>query len=267
MNKNTPDRAIASKLSHPYEGEEFVPAYASEKLHDLFAYWDSRTNQFHTKHGMKWNRSVVHHIQPTYRHDLVGGFYSPDMSLSELTEAVGVVRDAPGPRAKDVRFYVYGAISPHSFQRRNMELETTAHLGAGVRLHAQHYIISRNQLDAFKRAVISRDGEGVILNRPTSPYGPGGSVKIKFWKDVSFPIVDSFEGVGKFKGKLGAVQVKFGDKLFTVGTMAISESARAQYWAVREMLPIMFAHCKYLHVSNDGIPLNASLQAINHEPL
>ena len=62
--------------------------------------------------------------------------------------------------------------------------------------------------------VVNNSGEGLMLHRADAPYRAGRSddmLKLKPWDDVEAVVIEHLAGMGKYKGKLGALLVQLPD--------------------------------------------------------
>lgn len=106
----------------------------------------------------------------------------------------------------------------------------------------------------LRDSMIAEGYEGVMLKNLDAPYNFKRSkdlLKYKFMKDADGVVVDSLEGRGKQKGKLGSLVVDFGGVQTKVGS-GFSDAQRAELWATRETLPGRWVECLYQDMTADG---------------
>ncbi len=88
----------------------------------------------------------------------------------------------------------------------------TCPLRSGARpacLVEQRRLTRASQVDAALRRELSAGGEGVVLRRLDLPYRPGRTaalIKVKGRQDAEAVVVGHVEGIGRLKGRLGALE-------------------------------------------------------------
>ena len=89
----------------------------------------------------------------------------------------------------------------------------------------------------------------------------GQLLKIKFFHHDEAPVVRFVEGEGKAEGCVGAIVFKSARGAeFEIGTMQLSYETRRRLWENRHLSYV--ARYKYVALSTDGVPQNASVEAI-----
>ncbi len=93
---------------------------------------------------------------------------------------------------------------------------------SGLRLAPQFRLADRKSLTAKLEAIVAARGEGLMLHRADSPYRIDRSddlLKLKPLQDAEAQVIGHLPGNGKYRGMLGALQVRRADGLpFRVGT-------------------------------------------------
>jgi DNA ligase-1 len=106
-------------------------------------------------------------------------------------------------------------------------------------------------LATFLKEVQNQNGEGAMLRQPKSLYEEGRSrtlLKVKTFFDDEAIVIQHLPGLGKHKGRLGALQVKWKDVTFKVGTGLIDKE--------RDNPPPVGSKItfRYQELSNKGVP-------------
>lgn len=114
-----------------------------------------------------------------------------------------------------------------------------------------------NISSAIERLAYEKEGyEGVILRSTLCDYHFGRSenlLKIKSFKEVDLPILELFEGKGKYNRTLGGLSFKLNNRTFSVGS-GFTDSQRDLFWAQGLNMLNKIATIKYQDLSAYGIP-------------
>lgn len=102
--------------------------------------------------------------------------------------------------------------------------------------------------------------EGIMIKDPNGIYKwkrvtvkSGEMLKLKPFKSEDIPIMDLYEGNGKYKGKAGGIIVKFKDTCVKVGTgAALTDGFRAELWKNPEKYIGKVAEIKYFEITEAG---------------
>lgn len=250
------------------------PFITSEKLNGIGCRYFPGEG-FFTKHGVRWSRDVLAHIQTPMmpvkgdiKHwveaPVCGELWAPNMSLQEIASAVGVIRDTPGPRAEEVRLYINDlAILGLAFQR----VAQIAHVrGDGLEYMRFEMTRNRAELEAQLDAVRRRGGEGLVLRSMLSQYTGGKTntvLKIKLWKDEEADVIGANEGVGELSGMLGSfiVRLESGATVSVGIGDGLTRAKRIEYWTNRPRR----IRIQYLTTSDTGVPQNPSFLCVEDD--
>ena len=119
-----------------------------------------------------------------------------------------------------------------------------------------HYFLPTDEAIEVAYDAIHQECEGGVLKAPNSPYVNGKSslwVRIKKESTLDVKVVGAFQGVGKYKGKLGAFVCKAPNgKHFNVGT-GYTDAERHYFWFNN---PPEIIEIKFMEFSKHGIPIH-----------
>jgi len=256
----------AAKLMHgtEFNGTPLFPCLVSEKLNGLRCMWHP-LHGFYSKTGKRWNDGVLNHIEPEGDYILDGELYCKGMSLQQIMDEVPVNARAPGANAEAIEFHVFDILTDESALARWERIKTSL-TGRGVTTVQQHHVNRESDYRTHLAYYRAMQCEGMMVKFANARYTPGRKhgnlLKVKFWQTLELPIVSVVEGEGKCAGMVGAFVFKLRGKMFEVGTMQLDYPARMSFFANPYHL---MAKIRYLNLSDDGIPLNASVEAVWEE--
>lgn len=228
---------------------------------------------FFSRDGKRWNYAVLKHISlPTMDYILDGELYCHGMSLQKINSAVGVNRLEPGEDAKKIIFFAFDLVeSKYHALTRMLLLEKIIKesTSVGVAMIPWSICKTRIELDACYKEYLKQQFEGQMLKSVFGSYLPQGTKerstmnlqKRKAFLDAEFSCIDRvISQEGKCAGKLGAlVFVTQKGVRFEVGT-GFTDEEREEYiqpnYDFRRKATI-----KYLNLTDDGRPFNASFVA------
>ncbi len=224
--------------------------WMSEKLDGVRAYWDGRAlisrlgNPFHAP---VW---FLAGLPPT---PLDGELW---IARKAFQRTVGVVRRQDrSDHWKDVSYVIFDApeaAGPFEERlasaREHVERARPGH----ARVLEHSACGGTDHLRAELARVEALGGEGLMLRRPGSPYEVGRSLtllKIKSFRDAEARVVEHLAGLGRHKGRLGALLVELGDGTkFAVGT-GFSDAEREAPPAPGSLIAF-----RYQELSDGGVP-------------
>jgi DNA ligase-1 len=278
MNKDTKDKdpqiAASFMRAAVYNASKFGHVISMPKLNGLRCMYIPGRG-FFSRDGKMWNYAVLKHIRlPTTDYILDGELYCHGMSLQKINSAVGVNRLEPGEDAKKITFFAFDLVeSKYNALTRMLLLDKI--YSDNLRKAAATVVVdweickTRIELDRCYENYISRNYEGQMLKSVFGSYLPQGQKerstmnlqKRKAFLDAEFSCIDRvISQEGKCAGKLGAlVFVTQKGVRFEVGT-GFTDEEREEYiqpnYDFRRKATI-----KYLNLTDDGRPFNASFVA------
>jgi DNA ligase-1 len=237
-------------LAHKWEMDiELAGWWMSEKLDGVRAFWDG--TQFISRLGN------VFHAPDWFIADLPKSPLDGELWGGRKTfqRTVGIVKrhDKP-PEWKTLRYLVFDAPKHGgTFEERLVHMrETVGEKLAYARAHPHEVCRDLPHLKEELARVEALGGEGLMLRKPGSKYEAGRShtlLKVKTFHDAEARVVEHVGGLGKHKGRLGALLVELEDGTrFNVGT-GFSDKEREHPPAVGTVITF-----RYQELSDGGVP-------------
>lgn len=258
---------IARSLMHglPFNGMPMLPALVSEKLNGLRCVYMPGKG-FYSKTGKRWRDGVLDHIVVNSDIPVDGELYCRDMHLQEIVENVGVNNLIAGPRAKDIKLWAFDVIDRKvsAYDRRECLRKIVSRSEYTVVAHTHHLIETQKHFNELVIDARAAGYEGLMVKHVGALYTRGCKgqlLKIKFFHHDEAPVVRFVEGEGKAEGCVGAFVFNSPRGAeFEIGTMQLSYETRRRLWAERGRPYV--ARYKYVALSTDLIPQNASVEAV-----
>ncbi len=249
-------------LAHSWQNEaDLTGWWMSEKLDGVRAYWDGA--RFLSRLGNVYlapDWFVEKLPQTPLDGELWGG-------RGNFQKTVSVVRRQDrGPGWREVSFVVFDApaeLAPFETRQEHVLRVCAPGLAAHVAAHAQVRCESLGHLREELRRVESLGGEGLMMRKPGSLYEVGRShtlLKVKSFKDAEAEVVAHLPGMGKHKGRLGALECILADGTrFSVGT-GLSDAERNAPPPIGSVVTV-----RYQELSTDGVPRFPSYVGVRHD--
>jgi DNA ligase 1 len=224
--------------------------WMSEKLDGVRAYWDGKqfiSRQGNLYHAPDWFVSELPNVP------LDGELW---LGRKAFQRTVGIVRRQDKTDLwKEVKYLIFDAPAlKEPFERRLEFLADTLRQQAltYAALHAHELCKNVEHLREELQRVESLGGEGLMLRQPASLYEVGRSatlLKVKTFKDAEATVIGHQGGVGRHKGRLGALHVQLADGTeFYVGT-GFSDRERESPPAIGSQITF-----RYQELSDGGVP-------------
>jgi len=235
--------------------------WMSEKLDGVRAYWDGK--QFLSRQGN------IYHAPDWFIEGLpavpLDGELWIDRKKFQRTVSI-VRRQDKNDLWNEVRFLVFDApAAGGGFEDRLAFLADALAKGAAkfVRQHAHERCKSLEALRAELTRIESLGGEGLMLRQPGSKYVPGRSstlLKVKTFHDAEAVVVSHQAGMGRHKGRMGALLVRLADGTdFAIGT-GFSDRERENPPAIGATVTF-----RYQELSDAGVPRFPSWVGVRHD--
>jgi DNA ligase 1 len=238
-------------LAHKWENDvDLTGWWLSEKLDGVRAYWDG--TQFISRLGNRFfaPRWFTEKLPPTpLDGELWGG-----RKLFQRT--VGIVkRQDESELWRELKFMVFDAPQHGGvFEERVAFVEQTVADLAIDWLEAlphERCTSTAHLLEQLQR-VEALGGEGLMVRQPGSRYEAGRSstlYKVKTFHDAEARVVEHVPGMGKHKGRMGALMVELENGIqFNVGT-GFSDAERSEPPGIGALITF-----RYQELSNTGVP-------------
>jgi DNA ligase-1 len=249
-------------LAHKWELDvDLTGWWMSEKLDGVRAYWDGARflsrlgNQFFPP---DWFVAALPKIP--LDGELWGG-------RKKFQRTVGTVKrqDKNDVAWREIRYVVFDAPSHGgAFEERIAHCE--ALVGgklAHVEVLAHEICRDHDHLKAELARVEALGGEGLMLRRPKSKYEVGRShtlLKVKSFHDAEARVLEHVPGMGRHKGRLGALLVELPNGTrFNVGT-GFSDAERATPPPLGAIITF-----RYQELSDGGVPRFPSYVAVRDD--
>jgi len=245
------DKAPPLLLAHKWEMDVALEGWwMSEKLDGVRAYWDG--TQFISRLGN------VFHAPDWFIGDLPKTPLDGELWGGRKTfqRTVGIVKrqDKP-PEWKTLKYLVFDAPAHGgTFEERLAHIREVVGIGRLQYAHMHPHEVCRDvaHLKSELARVEGLGGEGMMLRKPGSKYERGRShtlLKVKSFHDAEARVVEHVPGMGKHKGRLGALVVELEDGTkFNVGT-GFSDKEREHPPAIGTIITF-----RYQELSDGGVP-------------
>lgn len=238
-------------LAHKWENDvDLTGWWISEKLDGVRAYWDGE--RFISRLGNaffapKW------FTEPLPKTPLDGELFG---GRKQFQRTVGIVkRQDESELWKELRYVVFDAPQHGGiFEERLVFIDETLGAAKTSWLEACVHEVCRgvDHLKAELARVEGLGGEGLMVRQPKSRYEAGRSstlLKVKSFHDTEARVVEHLPGLGKHKGRLGALLVELPDGTrFNVGT-GFSDAEREAPPAIGSIITF-----RYQELSTTGVP-------------
>lgn len=247
----------------PPPKERMFPCYIMPKLDGIRAIWYQ--GRWQTRRGKLWNPGILDHIQPVdhgFAYD--GELYCHGLSLQQINEAIGVNNLKPGQRAGAIQYHIFDLVCPMWMASARREKLRSLNYGKGCVDVIHQTVGCYDTLNAIHHEHLAAGYEGSVLKPLRGQYFSGKTgwlLKYKPWDEDWFEITGAAEGIGKFKGMLGAFSLRCPRTgvLFSAG--GGTDEDRAAWWASRPR----YAYVKYYGRSDANIPLKPSVLRCGNE--
>jgi DNA ligase 1 len=249
-------------LAHSWQNDaDLTGWWMSEKLDGVRAYWDGE--RFLSRLGNVY-LAPDWFVEKLPKTPLDGELWG---GRGAFQKTVSVVRRQDrGAGWRDVSFVVFDApaeAAPFEARQEHVLRVCAPGLAAHLAAHAQVRCESLTHLREELHRVESLGGEGLMMRKPGSLYEVGRShtlLKVKSFKDAEAEVVAHLPGMGKHKGRLGALECILADGTrFSVGT-GLSDAERNAPPPVGSIVTV-----RYQELSNDGVPRFPSYVGVRHD--
>lgn len=209
-------------LANVYRNEiDPAPYLVSEKLDGVRAIWDGQSLK--TRSGRVIN-APAWFVDALPAVALDGELW---IARQRFDEVSGIVRreapvDAEWRKVRYMLFELPGASGSFAQRVEKMQaLVAKANL-PWLQVIEQHTAVNRESLKKWLARVVKQGGEGLMLHRADAPYETGRSdtlLKLKPALDAEGVVVRQLPGKGKYKGMMGALEIRLADgRLLRLGS-------------------------------------------------
>lgn len=209
--------AFTLQKANSYNSQNIEGWIMSEKLDGIRAYWDGKS--LLTRHGKIIN-APKYFTQDFPPFELDGELWSKRGDFENIQSIV--LDKNPSKKWQEIKYMIFEV--PHAkgdfFKRLEKARE---YIQKNNLLHVeiieQKVCNSKEELNSFKKNILSLGGEGVMIKDTSREYFEGRSdylLKVKEADDMEAKVIGYKDGNGKFKGLMGSlhVELKSGVKFF-----------------------------------------------------
>jgi len=233
----------------------------SEKLDGVRAYWDGKS--LFTRQGKIIN-APKYFTQKFPSFELDGELWTKRGDFENIQSIV--MDKTPTKKWSEIKYMIFEA--PHAKGNFLQRLQKArVHVEKNNLLHVeiieQKVCNSKEELDSFKKTVLSLGGEGVMLKDASKEYFEGRSdylLKVKEADDMEAKVIGYKEGKGKFEGFMGSLHVKLENGTdFFIGS-GFSDEIRKNPPKIGTIVTF-----KYYGFTNGGKPKFASFMRVRED--
>lgn len=243
------------------------PVIVQPKLNGVRCCWNHKRRLLISRQNKVWRRELLPHIYKVCdiytNFSWDGELYCHGMPFQDICARVSINANEPHEDVEKIGFYVFDEISKHDTVARQLLLEQL------YPTIVPHFIAgNQKDLDEYLTQFLKLGYEGIMIRLAGVPYQVGRTkalIKVKPWIYDKVIIKDCKEGLGKFKGALGAFQVAVfhnehgTSRTFNVGGGNITEAQRAHIWTHKQQYYSKTLEIKYRELSNSGLPLQPQI--------
>lgn len=201
--------ALTLQKANSYNSQNIQGWVMSEKLDGIRAYWDGKV--LLTRQGKIIN-APKYFTKDFPPFELDGELWSKRGDFENIQSIV--LDKTPSKKWQEIKYMIFEV--PHAKGDFFKRLEKVSeHIKEKRVLHVeiieQKVCNSGEELNSFKKTILSLGGEGVMLKDATKEYFEGRSdylLKVKEADDMEAKVIGYKEGNGKFKGMTGSLHVE-----------------------------------------------------------
>ena len=217
-----------------YTGQKVeFPVYASAKLRGVRGYYWAKRNKIYSRNGKVYN-GLSHLLRPLsfFMEDVDGEILVPGIPFETGTGLIRRGEETPNAVfcMFDLPSYKKGFETRYLMYRKLYELY---YYDKAILLPVYHKIIrNKQELESYYKYLLNQGYEGLVLKKPNSPYIRGYTaewLKMKEKDTFDLKVVGMYEGKGKYKGMLGGLICKFGNREVKVGG-GFTDIQRKNFW-------------------------------------
>lgn len=203
--------ALTLQKANSYNSQNIQGWVMSEKLDGIRAYWDGKA--LLTRQGKIIN-APKYFTKDFPPFALDGELWSKRGDFENIQSIV--LDKTPSKKWSEIKYMIFEV--PHAkgdfFKRLEKASEQIKEKKLlHVEVIEQKICNSKEELDAYKKSILSLGGEGVMLKDASKEYFDGRSdylLKVKEADDMEAKVIGYKEGNGKFKGMMGSLHVETG---------------------------------------------------------
>lgn len=242
------------------------PFVGQPKLNGIRACWDGE--HLISRQKKVWSPQKLPHIyeklsQFSNKYPdifLDGELYCHGMPMQEINARCAINSVTAHPDCHVIDFHAFDIICSDT-----TELRQTALCQIYKPWTAVCKITNEKEMEVWLNRFVEAGFEGLMMRALFCPYISGRTealIKVKPWKYSRAVIIGYKEGLGKYKGTLGAIEVKdvhTNAKFFISG--GLSDANREELWKRKrgDIMLTRYLDYKYRDLSNTRIPLQPQI--------
>lgn len=201
--------ALTLQKANSYNSQNIEGWVMSEKLDGIRAYWNGKNLLTRQNKIINAPKYFTKNLPPF---ELDGELWSKRGDFENIQSIV--MDKTPTKKWSEIKYMIFEA--PHAKGNFLQRLEKVrVHVENNNLLHVkiieQKVCNSKEELNSFKKTVLSLGGEGAMLKDASKEYFEGRSdylLKVKEADDMEAEVIGYKEGKGKFEGFMGSLHVK-----------------------------------------------------------
>ena len=201
--------ALTLQKANSYNDQNIQGWVMSEKLDGIRAYWDGKNLLTRQNKIINAPKYFTKNLPPF---ELDGELWSKRGDFENIQSIV--LDKTPTKKWSEIKYMIFEV--PHAkgdflqrLQKARVHVEKNNLLH--VEIIEQKVCNSKEELEYFKKSVVSKGGEGVMLKDASKEYFDGRSdylLKVKEADDMEAKVIGYKEGKGKFRGMTGSLHVE-----------------------------------------------------------
>lgn len=247
----------------------FFPMIAQPKLNGVRAGWFPGEGLF-TRQGKRWSEKALPHIYNKLQHEkltLDGELYCHNLPFQDVCALAAVNRKLPHKDHIKLEFRPFDIIDDKMPQKERLQI-LEKHYGDIF----YNIVFDQTGIEHYLLSAIEDNYEGLMLRKLSAPYFAGRTealIKVKPWQKMLGTVVGMTEGLGKYKGMLGALVCKldwFEGKICMTEKVHVSggltDEHRRYFWNLPAEIIGRLISIKYRELSKKGIPLKPQILSL-----
>ncbi|MBM9519774.1 DNA ligase [Desulforhopalus vacuolatus] len=219
----SPGKLLAKEnilLLKTWKGEDVSGWLMSEKLDGIRAIWDGRILCTRSGKGIAAPQWFVKKLPPFA---IDGELWTRRGNFQNIQSIV--MDHRPSEKWQEITYNIFDVPNARGgLQHRLIKLADWLQLHPTPCIHILEQIPCRNNahLEAFRRDIEAKGGEGVVVRNPDAPYEKkrtANALKVKSFEDDECVVTAHHEGRGHFVGMLGAFSCRLPNgQVFRIGS-------------------------------------------------
>lgn len=239
------------------------PFVGQPKLNGIRACWDGE--HLISRQKKVWSPQKLPHIYEKLSQfsnnypgiHLDGELYCHGMPNQEINARCAINSVTAHPDCHVIDFHAFDIICSDT-----TELRQTALCQIYKPWTAVCKITNEKEMEVWLNRFVEAGFEGLMMRALFCPYISGRTealIKVKPWKFTNGTIFDFNEGLGKYKGMLGALRVKLDEKHYVNVSGGLTDELRDKIWRHKDVWRNRPVVIKYRDLSNTRIPLQPQI--------